>query len=231
MRTTATGALAMLVLATLGGLDGRLEAAQHLVNPQSLEAGISRNRLVSIARSWVESGRVPAGRASAGGGFVAADLEVNFHCGWNREMERVQVFSPFDSVERIYDRASNPPERHKRGVLFERFRVAQIADLVAACIASGGPEAEHEAELVLMADCQAVSPIPIVFEGWDISTVKLPIQISCREVIPADHAFARVSVERWQHECPSGFVVEGTEERVALLEDRESRDCVRAPTQ
>jgi len=164
------------------------------------------------------------------GGHVMADIVAKFSFSEDgTRISLMQMRSDYDSREFIAGDGI-PPLGGAGQLEGNIFKIASLQELVGACIAarvgagSDSYTVEFGAQVEITAYGKDDDDWGFDFDGQHIfKTIKIPIRLECKEVLPPTETYAKVKPIGWSWSCPEGFTIQGRS--VRTLESRFRQRC------
>ncbi len=199
----AAGVVVLLASAALG---------HKLVTKHHGVVTLDQNKVVQISSNMYELK-----------GYVALrNAEIEYRCPSGYDL---QSFVSVDGPHEQY-RISVPAKVGKHRVhrqTYPRIRVAKVQELVDSCLAG---KRRFKTSFKAKTSCYK----PGLPHESDVKTagsnIAVNMKLNCRNIIPADQRFARVTVKSYRHECPAGYVMK-TGKMIARLPTKARQTCVR----
>lgn len=178
-------------------------AGASVRKPTGVSVGIKGARIISAS-----------GNVSPAGNKIRGDLEIRFTCG-SKDVKRVSANGAY-----LGHQSARYHGRTSRNHTFKNVTFATTADLQQACLDGKRTfDAEFETSLV----CKST----FTLRSFHDKTVKVPIRLTCRDVISPKERVARVSVRDWKHTCPPGYVHASTNRTGTIVSASNTLRCVR----
>lgn len=194
---------AAAVVLTAATVAGVAFAGTRLKGPTGLGVSVERDRIMGTT-----------GSISAAGNKLRANVEVEFACP-SGPLRYVHAFNAY-TKKQWFDTFARKPKRFT----FKNVVLATTEDLQQACLDG---KKTYQAQVKTDMQCKGT-----VGSKWYSKTVKLPIKLSCKNVISPKARTARVSIKDYKHTCPRGYVFKETKKTKPIISRaRTPRRCVR----
>lgn len=168
----------------------------------------------------------------ASGGYVKADLVAEFT--FSEDYTRIDFMNMRnDHDDRVFSvsQSSSQTLAQTGRLEGEKFKIASIQELVAACAAGHGPSGEtytivYGAKVQISAKGMDDDDPGIDYDGQFVTKIReIPIQVECREVLPPAETYAKVVPLEWSFECPEGFTIQGRNVRTVTSNSSKIQLC------